>query len=412
MKYSSWMLKKDLIETLKQKEQNKGGKIPLIHESNQTYGIDISNTVVIGSSGSGKTQNILLPTIKNIIENNESLIIKDTKGEIQKEITELLKTQNYNIIELSFEDENTIEKWNPFHLATILYKENKKDQALEILQETMEILFQKPLPPRDPFWIQSSINLAIGSAMHLLEQNKYITLKEIYQTAQKLIEESFKNLDQSETTYLLLSEIIVAPQETQNSILATFNQEIKKYIIKTNISKITSTTSFDLNTIKTQKTALIITNTTSELSNILTSTLITQIIKSIEIYNQKENKLNIILDNFDELAPIKNYSKILLTSRKYHINNLITIKGLVTLEGKYSKEDIRLVGMNINNIIYLYTQDIRMLKEISIICGEESKHEPLITVEELQRLKQNEAIIKLPRLNPIRIDLIPDYKQK
>ena len=410
MKYSSWMSKNDIKENLKQTQNQKGGIIPLIYEKDQTYGIDIANTIVIGSSGSGKTQNIILPTIKSVIKNNESFIINDPKGTIKQETEQLLKDQKYNTIEISFENLETPNKWNPFFLPTKLYKENKKEKALNIIEETMNILFQEPKQAGDPFWTLSSRDLAIRTALYLLEQKKEVTLKEIYKTAQNLTKENLKELDQVGLTYCFLSGTILAPEETKNSILATFNQKIIKYITKDDITNIISTTNFDITKIKTEKTALFINNSTSEISNILIPILITQIVKTIEIYNQKENKLNIILTNFDELATMKNYSKILMNSKNYNINNLITIQGLITIENKYNKEDIRLVAINMTNLIYLYSQDLRVLREISLVCGNESKCEPLATIEELQRLKPNEAVIKIPRLNPIRIDLIPDYK--
>ena len=82
MKYASWMSKNELKDVLKETQNYQKGIIPLIHENNKTYGIDIENTLIIGGPGSGKTQSILLPTIKNIITNNESLIVNDTNFSI------------------------------------------------------------------------------------------------------------------------------------------------------------------------------------------------------------------------------------------------------------------------------------------------------------------------------------------
>lgn len=410
MKYSSWMSKKDIKKNLNQTQTQKGGIIPLIYENDQTYGIDISNTIVIGSSGSGKTQNIILPTLKNIIKNNESFIINDQKGEVKQATKDLLKEQKYNIIDLSFENPQTKNKWNPFELSTKLYKENKTEEALNIIEETMTILFPEPSTQIDPFWILSARDLATGTILYLLENKKEVTLTEIYKTAQTITKENPKELENLKLTYYFLSETLVAPEETKNSILTVFNQTIKDYITKDNTNNIISTTNFDITKIKTEKTALFINDNNKEITNILIPVLISQIVKTVEIYNQKDNKLNIIIKDFDNLVTMKNYSKILMKSKKYNINNLITIQGLITIENKYNKEDIRLVAMNMTNLIYLYSQDLRVLREISLVCGNESKCEPLATIEQLQRLKQNEAIIKIPRLNPIKIDLIPDYE--
>ena len=410
MKYASWMSKNELKDVLKETKNNQKGIIPLIQENNETYGIDIENTLIIGGPGSEKTQSILLPTIKNIITNNESLIVNDTKGTIIKDTQKLLQEKNYNIIEINFENNNSKNKWNPFDLPTKLYKENKKDESLELIKDIITPIFQDKKQTGDPFWTISCIDLAVGTALYLLENNKELNLKEIYMTAQTLTKETLNTLDKTKQAHYFLTGTLSSPLETKGSILATFNQKITNYISKDVTQNIISTTNFDITKIKNQKTALFITNNTSEISNTLTQILITQIIKTIEIYNQKENNITILLKDFDEMAPIKNYSKILTNIRNYNINTILTIKGFITLENKYQKEDIELIEMCITNLIYLYSKDIKTLEKISKICGNASKEEPLITIEELQRLNKFEALIKLPRLNAIKLDLTPDNK--
>ena len=47
------------------------------------------------------------------------------------------------------------------------------------------------------------------------------------------------------------------------------------------------------------------------------------------------------------------------------------------------------------------------------MCGNKKEKDnivPLVTPEELKLLKDFEAIILMPRINPIRTKLVPDYK--
>ena len=62
MKYANWMSENDLKSYLK--ENITGGQIPLLYDRETSYSINIGNTLVIGAPGSGKTQSILLPTLK------------------------------------------------------------------------------------------------------------------------------------------------------------------------------------------------------------------------------------------------------------------------------------------------------------------------------------------------------------
>ena len=74
-----------------------------------------------------------------------------------------------------------------------------------------------------------------------------------------------------------------------------------------------------------------------------------------------------------------------------------------------------MLKMVFGNIIYLLANDLETLEEISKLCGKKKVNdnfEPLITVEELKLLDMFEAIILIPRINPIRTKLVPDYQIK
>ena len=65
------------------------------------------------------------------------------------------------------------------------------------------------------------------------------------------------------------------------------------------------------------------------------------------------------------------------------------------------------------NIIYLYSNDIYTLEEISKLCGNKyvnNKFLPLVTVDDLKLLENFEAVILLPRIMPFRTKLVPDYR--
>ena len=279
MKYANWMSENDLKSYLK--ENITGGQIPLLYDQETSYSINIGNTLVIGAPGSGKTQSILLPTLRKIIKNNESVVVNDPKGELIKETEQELKENNYNILEITFENQNTKNKWNPFSLPIQLYKENKKDEAIDMIKAIMTTLLQEKKQTGDPFWTISCIDLATGTALYLLENNKELTLKEIYKTAQILTKDDLKELDKTSSTYCFLTGTLSAPEETKGSILSTFNQKIINYVTKESLQNTISTTDFDITTIKPTKTALFITNSTSEISNTLVPELINQMIRNI-----------------------------------------------------------------------------------------------------------------------------------
>ena len=79
----------------------------------------------------------------------------------------------------------------------------------------------------------------------------------------------------------------------------------------------------------------------------------------------------------------------------------------------YQKEDVEILKMCFNNTIYLLSEDIYTLEEISSRCGTrivDGKEEPLISVSELKTFDYFEAIVLMPRMMPFRTKLLPDYK--
>ena len=71
--------------------------------------------------------------------------------------------------------------------------------------------------------------------------------------------------------------------------------------------------------------------------------------------------------------------------------------------------------MAFGNIIYLLANDSETLEEISKLCGNQltdKGFEPLVTVEDLKLLKTFESVILIPRLNPVKTKILPDYEIK
>ena len=131
-------------------------------------------------------------------------------------------------------------------------------------------------------------------------------------------------------------------------------------------------------------------------------------------YSKKEGKISIIMDDFYGLHPIRNFAKMLNYSRSLGIMFTILIRGFNDLNNTYGKEQTEIIKLCFVNILYLLSQDVNTLEEISSLCGNASiidrKILPLISVEELKTLKMFEAIIITPRIMPFKTQLLPYYK--
>ena len=113
------------------------------------------------------------------------------------------------------------------------------------------------------------------------------------------------------------------------------------------------------------------------------------------------------------MIPIKDFSKLIHYSRSQKMNFVVVIKSYVDLINMYGKENAEILKMCFGNIVYLLSNDLYTLEQISDMCGKTINRDhvqPLITVEELKTLKQFEAVILMIRMYPFKTKLLPDYK--
>lgn len=95
-----------------------------------------SHALVIGTTGTGKTQLLANPSIRILAHTKEkpSLVMTDPKGELYEDNAEILKKEGYKIVVLNLNDPYSSSKWNPMEGAFRLY-----ERAGKIHQEVKKI---------------------------------------------------------------------------------------------------------------------------------------------------------------------------------------------------------------------------------------------------------------------------------
>lgn len=422
MSYGRWSTNEEIISRLDAVKQDsiisKGG-IPIAYDDSHLY-IDSSenHTLVIGSTGSGKTQAVILPSLNLSLRAGESVFVNDPKGEIYEKVLEKLKQENYETILLNFSDPNYGNNWNPLHLPYQLFKNGNQDAAMKMLEEIGYYLLNEEKPnTSDPFWINSARNYFTGLVMYLFENasEEEINLKSVEALNNKLENEEFtKKLLENVSTpiYLNLKGTLKAPKETKGSILSVFYQQIAKYLTKTNLSNMLMKSDFDITSVQKEKTAIFIVGNESDSTGNLIPLLFNQIVDATVLFKTDNRRLNVLFDEFDRLVPIKDFNHVIAFCRSEKIKITVCIQSFAHLLNMYSKEEVELLKMCFGNIIYLLSQDIYTLEEIVRYCGNKNENgqtSPLITVEELKTLRPFEAIVLMPRMLPCRTKMLPSY---
>ena len=425
MNYARWATFEEMKSMLVPVNLETGVKksgVPFMYDDKYLYINDSEvHSLIIGSTGSGKTQATILPIVKLAMLAEESIVITDPKGEIYKRTCGELNKRNYKIITLNFDNSKNGNSYNPLMLPYELYKENELDKAIALIENLGYYLFFDPKEKnQDSFWNNSTIDYFTGITLFLFENGKEneINLSSVYNIANEIEKkgkrEQFLNkLDKNSSIYYYVSGTLQSPIETSGGILATFNQKMKKYLGKENLNNMLANSDFNINNITNEKTALFIIGGHSIYSDNLTPLLVEQVIESADIYGDKLRRLNVILDEFDSLLPIKNFEKVINYSRSINVKFTVAIKTYLDLINTYGKEDAEMIKLCFGNIIYLLSNDIYTLEEISKLCGNEYKYNtvlPLISVEELRTLKTFEAVIISQRMMPFKTKMLPDYQ--
>ena len=422
MSNARWATKEEVAKRLDAIDFKNGvanAGIPVAFDENYLY-IDSkeAHSMIIGSTGSGKTQTTILPMIKLSMMAGESVVINDPKGELYERCAENFKRRGYNVLALNFEDARYGNTWNPLRVAYDLYNSDKRDKAIKSLEDIGYYLFYDAKEKdSDPFWINSTINYFVGLALYLFENADVdeANLCSIFQLSNYLNKDNngkefIDKLDQNSLIYMNLVGTLKAPAETKGSILSVFTQKIKKYLSREDLTNMLCSSDFDINKIGVEPTALFIVSGISNYCNNLIPLLINQIIDAVDNYGTKEKNINILLDEFDSMVPIRDFSRMIEYCRSIKVRIVITIRSYIHLCNMYSKQDAEILKMCFGNLIYLLSDDIYTLEEISKYCGTKDNGEPLISIEDLKTIEIFEGLVLMPRTMPFKTRFLPDFK--
>ena len=388
--------------------------IQLYHEGDDIY-IDDSeaSTLVIGSTGSGKTQVVTLPLVKTSINAEESFILSDPKGEIHELFKDELLENGYKIIKLDFDNKDESEHYNPFSLTINYYKQNKIDKMLDSLNIIgYYLLNDNESKDADPFWINSAINFFIGVCLKLIENDKdEISVKDVYDEVMKIFldQQSLENVKEGSLSYKYLAPFKNMPKETFGSVLSVLNVKLNNYGVYVDLNKIIGDTTFNFEDFSNSKCALFIIGKANDYNLNRFIPLCIHQLYNVMIDKNNSKRINIILDEFGMLFPIKDIHNIISYSRSYNLRFTVLIQNLKQFDYVYGKKNGDLIRLCFANIIYLLTNDINTIHEVLDMCLLERSDENVV---KLKTMKSFDCIVMRQRLLPFNSSLLPYYKMK
>lgn len=409
--------------------------IPIIVNDKELF-VDNSeaHSLIIGSTGSGKTRRIILPLINILAKKGESMVITDPKGELFINTKNALLEEGYNVITLNLRDPMKGSSWNPLRLPYESFIEGDVDRALEMLYDLAHNIFQEDKSSnQDPFWTNSAADYFCGLALALFEDatENEINLNSILSmdavgvesfATSNYMKQYINFRDPSNLSYINASGTVFAPNETKGSILSVFKQCIKVYASKIELSKMLAHNDIDMASIGEDKHAVfIIMQDEKRTYHPLVSTFIKQcydvlLLNAHSKTGKLNNRVNFVLDEFANITPISDMSSMITAARSRNIRFYLVIQGINQLTSQYGTADADVIKGNCGNWIYLVSKELPILREISELCGKEKIYKasgqiglekPLISVARLLKMPLGQALILRDRESPF-LSHLPD----
>lgn len=398
------------------------------------------NTIIEGNSLSGKTTNILFPILEDIIRNKESFFVLDCKGEYSS-YNSMLSENGYDVIEINLRRTNSFHRWNPLQYPYNLYKKAYRDKAQEEIENIAKILFSEAKSV-DSFWNDSSIELFTGIALCLFEdaKPKEVNINSINEMLCYLRDNSpesdvLKNYIKSKNVfskqYLLLTPTVFSPISTRVGIICHARHYLSSIVSKNSICQLISDTTFDFDIFKEDitninskenkekpKAYIFISKDEDKSLSWLPMVFIKQLYDILLSKEVPKNKFNFILDNFDTLKKLDNFSNILEASPYRNIKFYIATHSIERLK-KVHEDDFTcscdLVSINENNIMYkMNNTNFEYEKNVNnnnIVLKPMVNQRKAPEIENIKIFNLKKHVEKLKKENIISVDAANPFRQ-
>ena len=341
------------------------------------------NTLVIGGSGAGKTRFFCKPNLMQCCRN--SYFVLDPKGEIVRDVGELLSQKEYEVRVLDLISMEKSHCYNPF-----VYLQSDND-----IQRLVTNLFKATTPKgsqsNDPFW-DTSASMLLSALVYYLhyeapedEQNFAMVMEMLRAGAIENEEDSrptpldylFADLEMDRPDHIALKyyrSYHAGSAKTLKSIQITLAARLEKFNLES-LASLTCTDELDLATMGEKKVALfaIIPDNDSSF-NFLVSILYTQLFQQL-FYSADHIHggalpvpVHFLMDEFANVSLPDDFDKILSVMRSRGVSVSIILQNLAQLKALFEKQCESIVG-NCDEFLYLGGNEQSTHKYVSELLG-------------------------------------------
>ncbi len=306
------------------------------------------NVCVIARVGAGKTSRYIIPNVLNRARSKCSMVINDPKGEVYEQTSGYLASQGYKVILINPENPAASHCFNPLAEAK---NEIEQEQIAEILVKS-----GNPSTGKDEFWSNGAIrfvslfikclaNAGQEKPEHYNLANLYYLFQNFGQDGSPLDEWMARhsvNPDnvEDETLWNEWSGVLTGNKEGVQSFVLNAITSLKA-LSNQNIALLTSKSDFDLEAIRSEKTAIFFVTPPqhAEYYSFLTSVFFRSVFNACmrQMPDKKTLPVYCFYDEFGH-STIPNFVSTANTIRGYKVSLSIVLQSISQLNARYGKD--------------------------------------------------------------------------
>lgn len=390
---------------------------PVYYDKHQKYVNDKTiHSMVLGNTGEGKSQCVSIPFVDEIISNNESGVILDTKGEIYN-YTSHKVPKHYNKYILDFSNiSNSPDTWNVLSLIKNRFDSNDKsenDLAMEDIYNIAYALYEEK-DPRDKFWVESPKSVFMGVVQAMA---KYADLDEcnirnvisIISNIRKTGTNIVNALPKGSTERQNISVIAHAAKETAGSIYSILMAGFGGFLRSESLLEFLDNDSIDIYNFYLENPFIIYiilpdeSNAYHFIAGLFVSQFSSHIMRKARDYNGTlPIRINFVLEELGSVGKsIPNLPNLAAAGRSRNIRLMLVLQSTSQLNDVYGNTLAESIHACIGQTYLFSSNNENMLEEWSRKCGKKTQfyngsrfETDLISSSQLQALDVGQCLIK------------------
>lgn len=390
-----------------------------------------AHTLILGTTGSGKTSTFISPSIEILSSFKEkpSLFISDPKGELFRTHAGALKKKGYKIKVIDLRNPYSSVRWNPmlrawdmkqeilhlkdkivideeigrYYLNGVAYvskdvlneqiaaiKQKMEDEIYETLHDIVSAITPKAPASSDPIWYNGAQNMILAIALAMLEDSEneecditrekynFYNLYKIATSTEnncKELKNYFNGRSITSKAVTLSTQVLGAPDKMMGSFTSTM-QNCLSMFSDLSLCALTSQDEADFMSMADEPTAFFIQiPDEKETRHPLASLMILQAYKDLVQRANRESNLSLprdvffLLDEFGNLPRIIKLEQMITVGRSRRIWFNLVVQSYSQIENVYDKTTADILKSNCNIHIFIGTTDLITTEEFSRKCG-------------------------------------------